>query len=148
MKKTLKSKDVNRLLDNYQVNLSKKDIVEYNTKNNTYYFNKKPTFFTLDDQVIPTLHYLQEHKCLKEVLVDQGAIKFVINGANIMRPGIVQIDATIANGEIIVISDENHHKPLAVGVALYSGQEMQEMDKGFVIKNIHYVGDEIWKDDN
>ncbi len=74
-----------------------------------------------------------------------GAVKFVVNGADIMRPGIVEI-ADVNEGEYVVIVDENNRKALAVGIALYSGEEMKQKDGGKVIKNIHYVGDELWND--
>ena len=61
-----------------------------------------------------------------------------------MRPGIIEIDETIAKDEVIAIIDTNNRKPIAVGVALYSGGEMKLLASGKVIKNIHYVGDKIW----
>ena len=59
-----------------------------------------------------------------------GAVKFVVSGADIMRPGITDIDEDIHEGEIIVIIDENNKKPLAVGKALLSATEMKEQEKG------------------
>jgi len=74
-----------------------------------------------------------------------GAIKFVVNGADIMRPGITKIQEGIEKDEAIVIVDENNQKPLAVGIALLSAEDMEKTKSGRVIKNIHYVGDELWK---
>ena len=45
---------------------------------------------------------------------------------------------------IISVVDENHGKPLAVGIALFAGEEIRNMASGKVIKNLHYVGDKIW----
>ena len=75
-----------------------------------------------------------------------GAIKFVINGADIMRPGITEIEEGIAKDELVVIIDERNKKPLVVGIALYDSAEMKKITSGKVVKNIHYVGDEIWKE--
>ena len=74
-----------------------------------------------------------------------GAVRFIVNGADIMRPGVVEIDNNIVEGEIIGIIDEKNRVALAVGVALFNGNIMQEMDSGKVVKTIHYIGDEIWK---
>ncbi|MCK4927213.1 MAG: RNA-binding protein, partial [Candidatus Aenigmarchaeota archaeon] len=35
-------------------------------------------------------------------------------------------------------------KPLAVGLSLYSSDDMQKLEKGRVMKNIHHVGDVLW----
>ena len=73
-----------------------------------------------------------------------GAIKFVVNGADIMRPGITEIQDGIEKDKFVVVIDEKNKKPLAVGLALFNSQEMQTATSGKVIKNIHFVGDEIW----
>ena len=74
-----------------------------------------------------------------------GAVRFVVNGADIMRPGIVEIQAGIEKDDFVAVVDKNNKKPLAVGIALYSSEEMRVMASGKVIKNIHYVGDELWR---
>jgi len=48
-------------------------------------------------------------------------------------------------GDLIIVRDERHRKSLAVGVALVKSRDMREMPKGKAIKNIHYVGDKLWK---
>ena len=42
------------------------------------------------------------------IVVDSGAIKFVCNGANIMRPGIVKIEGTFALREILLVKEEKY----------------------------------------
>jgi PUA domain protein len=74
-----------------------------------------------------------------------GAVKFIINGADIMRPGIKELDQTITKDDFVAIIDINNKKPIAIGLALYSSSKIQTMTTGKVIKNIHYVGDELWK---
>ena len=148
MKRTqLRSKDLNKDLEAYKVEISKKDQAELvEDKYKIILVNKKPAFFYYDnDKLVPTLKYLQENDILKKITVDMGAVKFVVNGADIMRPGIVDIEAGIAKDEFIVVIDKNNHKPLAVGIALFGSEEMKGMASGKVIKNIHYVGDELWR---
>jgi len=143
MKKTrLKSKEASRELG---IELSKKDKVElWEDEKKIITINDTPSFFYYGNRPVPTLKYLQEHEILKKITVDMGAIKFVVNGADIMRPGITEIAEEIINNDFVVIIDANNHKPLAVGIALFSSEEMQAKNSGKVIKNIHYVGDELW----
>ncbi len=148
MKKTrLKSKETNKLLSRYKLDLSKNDQVELWEDENQklLVINKTPAFFFHEEQPVPTLKHLQTNGLLKKVVIDMGAVKFIVNGADIMRPGIVEIESGIEKEEFIVIVDINHKKPLAVGKALLDSMEMQKSTSGKVIKNIHYVGDEIWK---
>ena len=146
MKRTrLKSKEVSKWLEPYSIQLSKKDKVELAQEElNFIVINDIPSFFYYKEQIIPTLKYLQENIILPKITVDMGAIKFVVNGADIMRPGITKIDENIKANDFIVIVDENNQKPLAVGIALLNSQEMESATSGKVIKNIHFVGDELW----
>jgi PUA-domain protein len=77
--------------------------------------------------------------------VDMGAIKFMINGADVMGPGIVEADEGIQPGDYVWVRDEKNRKPLAVGSALVTGAEMQAKKPGKAIKSILYVGDKLWK---
>jgi len=82
----------------------------------------------------------QEHV----VTVDAGAIQFVSNGADVMRPGIVDADADISSGDLVVIQEETHGKFLAVGRALTSGDDMVG-EEGRVVESIHHVGDDLYE---
>ena len=146
-RRQLKSKELNKLVAKYGVVLHKKDVCELIEGNNKIILvNKEPSFFYYNEEVLPTLHQLQKKiNLLKHVTVDMGAVKFVVNGADVMRPGIVEIEDGIEKDDFIVIIDENNKKPLSVGIALLGSEEMRSEKEGKVIKNIHYVGDEIWK---
>ena len=149
MKRTqVRSKDISKEVEKYKIEISKKDQVELLEEEGMYkiiLLNKKPSFFYFENKIVPTLKFLQENNVLKKITVDMGAVKFVVNGADIMRPGIVEIETGIAKDEFVCVIDKNNKKPLAVGIALFDGNEMQAMKSGKVIKNIHYVGDELWK---
>jgi PUA-domain protein len=100
-------------------------------------------FFFKDDLLIPTLKNLKDFT-LPSVIVDMGAIKFVSNGADIMRPGITHIDNDIKKGDILQVIDENNKVPISICQALFDAQDMKQKDTGKVLKNLHYVGDEVW----
>jgi len=103
------------------------------------------TFWLKGDRLIPLLSYLMKHpNPFKFVKVDQGAIKFVSKGANVMRPGITNIAPTIKKGDIVTILDPQHGRVLSVGEALYDAEKMESLSDGKVIKCIHSLTDNIW----
>ncbi len=153
MKKTrIKAKDLNKELEKvgFSIEFTKKDKVEsWENKEISlkgYAVNDQLSFFYYEDKLIPSLKFLQDKpSLLKHVTVDMGAIKFVINGADIMRPGIVDVEEGFLEGSFIIIVDVNNKKPLAIGIAMFNSEEMREMGSGKVVKNIHYVGDDVWE---
>lgn len=78
------------------------------------------------------------------VTVDAGAVSFVSDGANVMRPGIVTADEDIEAGDLVVVVEENHGKALAIGRAEVPGTEMTG-DSGMVVQSLHHVGDDLFE---
>lgn len=78
------------------------------------------------------------------VTVDAGAISFVSDGADIMRPGIVDADEDIEAGDLVVVVEETHGKALAIGEARVDGTDMIG-DSGKVVDSIHHVGDAFYE---
>ena len=78
------------------------------------------------------------------VTVDAGAVSFVSDGADVMRPGITDADEGIEAGDLVVIVEESHGKALAVGRALVDGEEMLG-DSGKVVDSLHHVGDAVYE---
>ncbi len=77
--------------------------------------------------------------------VDHGAIPFLMNGADCMGAGIHVADPSLEEGDLVWIRDQEHGKPLALGLALVSGDEMVKMASGKAIKTLHWVGDDLWE---
>jgi PUA-domain protein len=78
------------------------------------------------------------------VTVDAGAIQFVSDGADVMRPGIVDADDSIESGDLVVIEEESHGKVLAVGRSRVDGDDLLG-DEGKVIDSVHHVGDDLYE---
>ena len=78
------------------------------------------------------------------VTVDSGAISFVSDGADVMRPGIVEADDDIETGDLVAIAEETHGKVLAIGRALVGGSEMVGK-QGKVVESVHHVGDDLYE---
>lgn len=96
------------------------------------------------DLIIPhlTQHELLNH--FASVQVDMNAVKFVCNGANIMRPGITDF-TTFNESEIVLVKDQTHKKELAVCISLVDDVNGRKMEKGVVLNNVHHIGDVYWE---
>jgi PUA-domain protein len=90
---------------------------------------------------------LRHQATRRYVTVDMGAVPYVTNGADVMAPGIVEADPEVREGDMVWIRDVTHKRPLAVGRALVGAEVMAAKAPGKAIKNLHYVGDKIWKYD-
>jgi PUA domain protein len=102
-------------------------------------------FMMIEDKVVFTLFGLYKYNPKEHfVVIDMGAVSFVSKGADIMTPGIIDADINIQKSDYVWICDQKHRKPLAVGMALMTGEEMKSKNTGKAIKNIHYVGDKLW----
>ncbi|TFG21653.1 MAG: RNA-binding protein, partial [Promethearchaeota archaeon] len=111
-----------------------------------YAVNNELKLWKSSEGYIPVLTLLLANKIkLKKVVVDKGAIRFITNAADIMRPGITKIDPLIKKGDIVEIVDETHDRSLAVGRALFDAKEMEEQKSGKVVKNIHTIQDPVWE---
>jgi len=93
------------------------------------------------------LPFLSETEILEKfpnVEVDMGAVKFMCKGANLMRPGIKKF-TEFEKGKLVCIVEETHHKFLAIGKSVVSSSELENMEKGEVIQNLHYISDKFWE---
>ena len=94
---------------------------------------------------VPTLHAVHRLNLVKPepyVVVDQGAVKHILNGADVMRPGITQYAEFNYKDTVFVL--DPRHRAIAVGQALVASSELSSMQRGKVVKNLHYLGDDIW----
>src|SRR3990170_8945125 len=85
----------------------------------------EPLLFKIDGKIFPTVKgALKLNPARRRVVVDPGAVKFIINGADIMGKGIVDADQAIKVGDLVIIVEKAHGKALAIGRALMTGNEM------------------------
>jgi malignant T-cell-amplified sequence len=93
------------------------------------------------------LPFLSEANILDKfpkVTVDMGAVKFMCNGANVMRPGITKF-TDFEKDEIVCVVEQSKNKYLAVGKSCVSSKETDSMSKGEIVKNLHYISDKYWE---
>jgi PUA domain protein len=98
----------------------------------------------VEDDYLPFLSETEMLEKFPAVTVDMGAVKFMCKGANLMRPGIKEF-TEFEKDKLVCIVEESQHKFLAVGKSVVSSSELDTMDKGEVIKNIHYISDKFWE---
>lgn len=121
------------------------EIAETTSKFNIYLIDKKPLLMEMDDWAFPTLRgaVLRPFNG-RRIVVDMGAVPYLINGADIMRPGIVSVTDDVKAELPALVVDESHDKPLSVVIPTYDAEEIRALEKGKAAKNIHYIGDELW----
>jgi len=105
----------------------------------------EPILFRIEGKIFPTVKgALKLAPSRRRVVVDPGAVRFIINGADVMGPGIVEADPDIREGDLVIVVEKTHGKALAIGRALMPGKDMVGKS-GKAVKSVHYVGDELWK---
>ncbi len=98
----------------------------------------------LGETYIPFLSETGLLERFPKIVVDMGAVKFVCNGATVMRPGVKNY-SEFEKDQIVCVVEESRNKFLAIGRSLVSSKDMITMTKGEVVKNLHYVSDRFWE---
>lgn len=110
-----------------------------------YVVDELPVAIEVEGRLIPSLRAVSERIIvLPKVVVDMGAVKHIANGADVMAPGVTRIEGDFDRGDIVAVVDERYGKPLCVGSALASREDVEKAERGKVVENIHHVGDKIW----
>jgi PUA domain protein len=79
---------------------------------------------------------------LPQLEVDSGASERIKQGANVMRPGIINIDSKLKNGWPALIT--GNKESLAIAISMMDYAEAVSAQKGVVARNVHRQGDQIW----
>jgi len=111
----------------------------------TFLINGKPSLFKIGKNIYPTLIFEEVLASMPKIVVDMGAVRHICNGANVMAPGVVSCEGNFGEGDLVVVIDEKHRKPIAVGEVLYNNNIISKIRQGVVVRNVHFVGDKVWK---
>lgn len=129
--------------------IDRKKVIEVleNAKGNRVYVQEGvPIFFSVGTKIVPCLRASKEVlDALPKVVVDMGAVSHIINGADVMSPGIRDVQKSTKVGDVVVVVEEKYGKPLAIGVLLMDPKEILEKRKGKAVENLHHIGDDIWE---
>jgi PUA domain protein len=114
---------------------------------NLVILNELPAFIQVGkDFKIPTLVLVKMAgiESTQYAVVDEGAVKHLLNGADVMSPGIREC-SNFQGGALVAVWNPTKETPLCIGRALMSCDEIMRVRKGKAIKNEHYAGDKIWR---
>ncbi len=108
-----------------------------------------PSFIVIDGRYYPLLTLLLEkgYTWMPYVVVDKGAVKPLLRGADVMAPGIREVHGVFKEGDPVVVVEEVMRKPFVVTRALVGSDSLTggAVKRGRVLENLHRVGDSIWK---
>lgn len=150
---SISKRDAQRLIDalvrdwpqsTYPQKFKEARVVEIDDKRRLIIFNG---FVVVDfmGRIIPFIGSNEILDLFPKVVVDQGAIPFLCNGADVMRPGIIEFIGEFKKDGIVVVREVKYQKYIVVGLALCNSDDAKVMTKGAVVKNLHYVGDKVWE---
>ncbi|OYT41114.1 MAG: RNA-binding protein [Desulfurococcales archaeon ex4484_58] len=133
------------------LNISRDDVLELFEERNMYrilLINGEPGFFYYNSKWFPHLKLLLKKLDIGApiVVVDTGAVKPLLRGADLMAPGIREIKGSFKPGDPVIVVEEKMGKPFMVGVALISSMDIVSgrVKRGKVVENIHRIGDKLW----
>jgi len=109
-----------------------------------FLINGRPALARTEENIYPTLTFKEFLDAAPRVRVDMGAVPHVCKGANVMAPGIRGFNGEFQKGDLVIIIDEKHGRPIALGEILYDTEQAKNVKQGIVVKTIHYVGDKTW----
>jgi len=119
------------------------EIIETKRKK-MYLIDGAPLLVMAEGVIFPTLFFKEYVSQLPKITVDMGAVPYICNGADVMAPGIVEVNGDFREGALVIVVDKRNKRPIAVARSLFDSEKTRTLDKGKVFKNLHYVGDEIW----
>ncbi len=101
--------------------LNKKDrveVAEFDKTTEILLVNGKPFFIRRKELVFPLVIALYElsneedlRKWPRRVVVDEGAVPYILNGADVMAAGITDADENINEGDFVFVVEENYGRP-------------------------------------
>jgi PUA domain protein len=105
--------------------------------------NGIPYLIKVKETYIPHLKSVNE-KSYPICFIDNGAIPFLLKGADMMRPGIEKIEGDFEKSAIVLIKNQNYPKVIGVGFSELTSSEMEVQEKGKSVKIAHYIKDQYY----
>jgi PUA domain protein len=110
-------------------------------------------FQHFDDALLPHLRLVHAYPhCFPRVMVDRGAIRFVLSGAQLMCPGLTSPGAwlpdkedEIEEGTVVAVGAEGKETACMVGILKMGTEDVKRVNKGVAVEAGHYLGDGLWK---
>jgi len=134
--------------------LPKKNLMVAKAQNNIQLvvINNEIMFFSVrEGPFIPTLKLLHQYPSIMhaKMQVDRGAVKYVLNGADIMCPGFTSrggaLPVSIEAEQPVAIYAEGKEHAMAVGLTKMSTEQIRTLNKGIAVESYHFLMDELWQ---
>jgi PUA domain protein len=114
--------------------------------------NNEIIFFQAKDGPwLPTLRVVHKYpSMMPKMQVDEGAIKFVLRGAHVMAPGLLEskggaVEKSVPVGAPVQVTAHNCVHACGVGILSVPSDELGPDSTGQAIESIHCLGDGLWK---
>jgi len=135
---------VKKIKEKYGIDLSNSKLeIGKEKKEIWYYIDGILAFFNEDP--IPTLCGILKLKInLPYVIVDEGAVRALSNGADLFVPGIVEYNCSCKENDLILAKTKTN-LPVAVLKVLMSKEKAISEKRGKFAENLHHVGDKLWE---
>ena len=121
------------------------EILEPDTELKFVIIDGRFTFVSQGGGYLPFVGSSEAVGLFPSATIDEGALKYIVKGADVMRPGITKYDDWGEAGRLVVVREEKKGRAAAVGRAEVPSSEMGALKKGCCIKNLHHAGDKYWE---
>ncbi|KAI5803356.1 PUA-like domain-containing protein [Peziza echinospora] len=109
-------------------------------------------FQHFDDTIFPHLKLVHKFpECFPKLQVDRGAIRFILDGAQLMCPGLTSPGArlppaeeAVPAGKVVVIMAEGKENACMIGRTKLSTEDIKKINKGVGVETFHVLGDGLW----
>jgi predicted RNA-binding protein (TIGR00451 family) len=114
-----------------------------------YSVNSVPLFFSIKNDILPTLYSLWKYPEMARCILIPGPVsQFIMNGADLMLPGVAAISNLegLKKGDVVCIKIIGNPLPLAVGYSDIDGDQITSNgNKGKCVVVVHCFGDMLWQ---
>ena len=134
-----KNADSVKLIDTQKYDIIVADSlpVLFRKKNSDFYV---PTLF-----IVNYILNTRKSLILPAVVVDEGAVKPLTRGADVMIPGIRKVIKPFCKGSIVAVLEPKERYAIVIGIALVDSTTIIPGTKGKGIENLTYLNDDLWQ---
>lgn len=139
-------KTINKQLIDFELNIKKEyKISKYKNKYFIISDDDYPMFFSINGIYYPTIKFLKKETFkYKVVILDFGAYKPILRGADIMAGGIFKnkdLCDDFKSGDVVIIKIND--EIIGVGLAIIDKKDIYKDNIGKVIDVYHYLNDSL-----
>jgi translation initiation factor 2D len=108
------------------------------------YGNDNPLVFEWEQKLVPTVYFQWIHAGLPVITTPQLVVKRLLDGADLMVPGIIDY-SEFQKDDIVCVCPAGMRTAVCVGVALMNSTDLETVQQGKAVKVLHWYGDALWE---